>query len=54
MDNQGSYEMNSSKPPPSYEQQQPAGGILQPHVIPYNNPQIQQPTGQTVVVVVSI
>ena len=33
---------------------QPAGGIIQPHVIPYNNTHVQQPPGHTVVVVVSI
>ena len=33
---------------------QPAGEVIQPHVIPYNNAHVQQPTGQTVVVVVSI
>ena len=32
---------------------QPAGGIINPHVIPYNNTHVQQPPGQTVVVVVS-
>ena len=43
---------------PMYEKEtsirQPAGGIIQPHVIPYNNAYVQQPTGQAVVVVVSI
>ena len=33
---------------PSVEQ--PAGGIINPHVIPYNNTHVQQPPGQTVVV----
>ncbi|XP_028402661.1 synapse differentiation-inducing gene protein 1-like [Dendronephthya gigantea] len=51
MNHPRSYEMNSGKPHTSYEQRPPAGGVLQPHVIPYT--QTQQPTGQTVVVVPS-
>jgi hypothetical protein len=41
--------------PPNYvaNVHQPAGGIIQPHVIPYNNAYVQQPSGHTVVVVVS-
>ena len=33
---------------------QPAGGIIQPHVIPYNHTHVQQPPGHTAVVIVSI
>ncbi|CAB3992406.1 tumor suppressor candidate 5 homolog [Paramuricea clavata] len=41
--------------PPNYvaNVHQPAGGIIQPHVIPYNNAHVQQPSGHTVVVVPS-